>query len=367
MKLRTIAQRNILIAIFSLFAVFAWGQGKINVVFDRTTHDFGTIEEDEGVQTIVFSFVNLSDAPIFIKDIQSSCGCTTPQYSRNDVSPNTIGKIKVGYNPVGRPGEIRKSITVKFANNKETRTVVLYLRGNTLNREDNDTDKFSYTDGNVALRTALIDMGSVLKGNTARKTIEIYNPTDKRIKVDFASVPNNIDIRIDGESSIEPHSSVYASIDYKTSDRDRAGIYSYKIPIKVNRKNASAIEIKATVNDDFTHITTQEFARKPQIWLIPPYLNMGTLKRSKKYSFKTKIENRGSSPLTIDNIVAPEAPFISFGKLKKNVVNASESVELEIVVNTQILDTGTYETYCKVFGNDCESPVTDLYLEFAVE
>ena len=241
MKIRTIAPRNVLIAILSLSAVLAWGQGKINVVFDRTTHDFGTIEEDEGVQTIVFSFVNLSEVPIFIKDVQSSCGCTSPQYSRNDISPNTIGKIKVGYNPVGRPGEIRKSITVKFGNNKETRTVVLYLKGNTLHREDNDTDKFSYTDGNVALRTALIDMGSVLKGNIARKTIEIYNPTDKRIKVDFASIPNNIDIRIDGESSIEPHSSAYVLIDFKTSEKDRAVLYSYKIPINLNIKNTSAI------------------------------------------------------------------------------------------------------------------------------
>ncbi|MGB2513492.1 MAG: DUF1573 domain-containing protein, partial [Flavobacteriaceae bacterium] len=43
--------------------------------FDKTTHDFGTINEGDKVTT-TFSFTNTGDEDLIIVDARGSCGCT---------------------------------------------------------------------------------------------------------------------------------------------------------------------------------------------------------------------------------------------------------------------------------------------------
>ena len=45
--------------------------------FDKTLHDFGTIQEGETVETI-FTFTNSGKSDLIIVDARGSCGCTVP-------------------------------------------------------------------------------------------------------------------------------------------------------------------------------------------------------------------------------------------------------------------------------------------------
>ena len=47
--------------------------------FDKTLHDFGTIQEGETVETI-FTFTNSGKSDLIIVDARGSCGCTVPEY-----------------------------------------------------------------------------------------------------------------------------------------------------------------------------------------------------------------------------------------------------------------------------------------------
>ena len=46
-------------------------------------------------------------------DATASCGCTRPEYPTKPIKPGKKGKVKVTYNPAGRPGEFRKTIKVR--------------------------------------------------------------------------------------------------------------------------------------------------------------------------------------------------------------------------------------------------------------
>jgi hypothetical protein len=76
------------------------------------SYDFGKIPQGKEVHHIFF-VKNLSDKPLAIDNVQASCGCTTPEWSRDSIAPGAITKIKVGYNAAAI-GSFEKTINVQF-------------------------------------------------------------------------------------------------------------------------------------------------------------------------------------------------------------------------------------------------------------
>lgn len=99
------------------FAIFAADNGPV-MTFDEKTYDFGTIKEVDGPVTHSFEFTNTGNEPLVIINVNASCGCTRPEYSKEPIKPGKSGKIKVTFNPAGRPGEFSKDIKVRTNENK---------------------------------------------------------------------------------------------------------------------------------------------------------------------------------------------------------------------------------------------------------
>ncbi len=119
-------KKGILTSIFSLGFAFAFAQGVIT--FETTTHEFGDVKETGGPIAHEFKFKNTGDQPIIISNVQASCGCTTPDWTKTPVAPGQTGLIKAQYNPLGRPGQFNKSLTIS-SNSVEASTVI-FIKGN---------------------------------------------------------------------------------------------------------------------------------------------------------------------------------------------------------------------------------------------
>lgn len=119
------------IALFAMLfvAIAATAQENTIVEFNERTHDFGTVKQEDGDIYTIFTFVNQYAAPITLKSVKTSCGCTTPSYSHEPVAPGATGEIKVKYVASTRPGSFMKSITVVLSNGTEDYTEVLYIKG----------------------------------------------------------------------------------------------------------------------------------------------------------------------------------------------------------------------------------------------
>lgn len=89
--------------------------------FETETIDYGKIERgSEGSR--VFEFTNVGDAPLIIKDIKSTCGCTVPKRPEKPIMPGEKGQIEVSYD-TKRIGGFSKAITV-YSNAKEERKML---------------------------------------------------------------------------------------------------------------------------------------------------------------------------------------------------------------------------------------------------
>ncbi len=58
-----------------------------------------------------------------LENVQASCGCTTPEWSREAILPGATASIKVGYNAYSE-GHFNKTVTI-FYNNGQTKALII--------------------------------------------------------------------------------------------------------------------------------------------------------------------------------------------------------------------------------------------------
>lgn len=85
-------------------------EGKIQ--FKKESIDFGSTKLNKPV-TVKFEFTNISNAPVIIQNAQPSCGCTTPDWTKEPVLPGKKGMIKATYN-ASSLGHQSKTVFVNF-------------------------------------------------------------------------------------------------------------------------------------------------------------------------------------------------------------------------------------------------------------
>ena len=109
---------------------FAPTETGTSVAFDKYKHDFGTIRESDGKISAVFTFINLGDSPLIITKVAASCGCTTPEWTREPVAPGGQGYIKAVYDPTNHIYVFNKSLTV-YSNGNPSK-IALSIQGTTV-------------------------------------------------------------------------------------------------------------------------------------------------------------------------------------------------------------------------------------------
>src|SRR5690606_36662998 len=97
------------------------------ISFDKTTYDYGTVKAGSDGHRF-FTVTNTGDKPLIINDIKASCGCTTPEWSKDPIMPGKTAKIKVGYNTTIK-GVFVKTIEV-FSNDPVNSRSVINIKGN---------------------------------------------------------------------------------------------------------------------------------------------------------------------------------------------------------------------------------------------
>jgi hypothetical protein len=109
-KLRIGAGLTALALIFAA-AGFGLEAKQPKITFKKDSWDFGKIKQgDEPAYEFVFK--NEGDAPLTIKNVETSCGCAAALVSDKRIEPGASGKIKVTFSSRGYSGEVTKYIYV---------------------------------------------------------------------------------------------------------------------------------------------------------------------------------------------------------------------------------------------------------------
>jgi Protein of unknown function (DUF1573) len=111
-------------AIFSLILMLttAFAPSKIEWT-TPTSHYFGLIAYRVDAKH-VFTFRNISNAPLIIDNVRADCSCTASDWDEAPIAPNAVGKITVEYDARKR-GFFKKRLTVWLHGQKQSEKLTI--------------------------------------------------------------------------------------------------------------------------------------------------------------------------------------------------------------------------------------------------
>ncbi len=124
--------KRIVPLILSFFVTLGMMSQTPAITFEKSTHDFGKIKEQDGLANYSFTFKNTGDTPLVINRVHATCGCTTPNWTKEPILPGKSGTITASFNPAGRPGPFIKTISV--FSNAGPNPVTLSIKGDVIPR-----------------------------------------------------------------------------------------------------------------------------------------------------------------------------------------------------------------------------------------
>ena len=97
------------------------------ISFDKTVYEYGNVAVGADGHRI-FVIKNTGDKPLIITRTQASCGCTTPEVTKDPIMPGKTAELKVGYD-TKIAGPFTKIIEV-YSNDAENSRSVITIKGN---------------------------------------------------------------------------------------------------------------------------------------------------------------------------------------------------------------------------------------------
>jgi hypothetical protein len=310
----------VILAIFAGHVVF--GQTKSpNINFEKTAHDFGKIEEAKGAVSIEFKFTNTGGSPIIISNVKASCGCTTPDWTKDPVLPGKSGFVKATYDPKNRPGPFNKTITV--TSNAENATVVLSIKGDVAARPRTIEDDYPQQMGDIRMRSNHLAFTNIKNNTVKTDSLPIVNTGTEPITITFEKVPAHITISSEPKI-LKPGQKGRIVATYDASKVTDWGFVMDRIALILNDKadNNNLLSVSATIEEDFTKMTPEQKANAPKAAFETINIELGTIAANEKKEMEFKFTNTGKSPLLIRKVkaacgctaIAPSETEIAPGK-----------------------------------------------------
>lgn len=95
--------------------------------FSSTVHDFGRVDTRDGAVSCSFSVTNISDEPLNIFAVTTTCSCTNTTWTRTSIAPGESGTISVTFTNDEGPYPFDKTLNVYLSG--LDRPVVLHVKG----------------------------------------------------------------------------------------------------------------------------------------------------------------------------------------------------------------------------------------------
>lgn len=355
------------LAIFLVFLVtshFTFAQFVQELAFSDKTHDFGTINEVDGPVEYEFIFTNTGTNNINVINVNASCGCTTPGWTREEVPPGGTGYIKAKYDPQNRPGPFSKSLTV--TTNGTTERYVLYIKGIVTPRPRTIEDDFPTLMGGIRVKNRGFNLGKVLNNAPVTKEFEIYNASENPIRfLDSTQAPAYITVQV-LPITLEPKTKGNIIITYDTGARNDYGFMSENIVLFTDEAESSrkSFSVYANIEEYFPPMTPEELAQAPKLTFKTHLHDFGRIKQGDVVSTIFLFTNIGKSELNIRKTKATCGCTVS--KPEKSTLSPGESSKLTVTFNSSGR-RGSQQKSVTIFSNDPSAPTQRITIKAFIE
>lgn len=322
--------------------------------FDYETWDFGKIKEVDGPVSHTFRFVNEAGNPIVIERVSTSCGCTTPEYSRRPVASGGSGEITITFDPDYRPGYFSKDVYISSDGGRSRN--VLTVTGEVIPRPRPVEETYPFVAGAGGLRfdKLYLDMGAVEQGEPLSMTIGWANTSPRDIRFGFDLAPADNMVTVNAPETLCTGCKGEMTVTARIPEGGFYGSFSYRL---VPRAEGAPLPLSVTVRgiavDNFSAATPAPVSILPET-----YHYFGKVKSAGSYTHTFRLVNDGQGALVV-RCVEPEKG-VSCSLRAGSVVGAGNACSFNVTLDTTGEEYDVVSRVVRIIVNDPANPVRTL-------
>jgi hypothetical protein len=287
------------IAIFGVTVNAQIAQTKLQL--SATEHDFGTFKEEAGRQTFDFIVTNTGTEPLVIQNVVASCGCTTPEWTKQPIPAGGKGKVTAIYDPANRPGPFSKTLSV-YTNTKPE-VVVLIIKGEVTAHEKTVEELFSFPVGAIRFESNHLAFTNVKKTEKKIRIMQLINTSSAPVKVEFDGLPVHLTLKANPET-LKPGQKGMVEGSYDATKNPGWGNVNDMVKIKLDGIVQENIYFYVSANlvEDFSSLSKEDMLNAPVFKVASTTVELGKIKGSTQNEVEFKFTNDGKSDLVIRHI-----------------------------------------------------------------
>lgn len=363
---------KILLIPLTIFALGSFKAGAQSVFEDKvsfqtTVHNFGDIPSDGGEVSFTFVFKNISEKPVAVYTVNSSCGCTVASWSKEPVLPGKTSEIKAVYKNEDGPVTFDKTLSCYISG--LSKPVILHLRGTCYDSSSSFASRYPVTvnasDGKplVGFKKASFTLRSIAMGRETQDEIEVANLSRKTLKISFIDASQGVS---PGSAEIAPGKVAVIKV-AQSSMEGKWGRNSYYATPQVRDSKdrilakGKPLEFEFFTLEDFSGYTQAEKVLSAKPIFRTSTVFAGELKSSSKpVEVVFEFENVGKKPLIIHKIDCPEGVEC---KKFPSQTNASAKDRITFVFDpSKVKERGEIAPMVTVVTNSPARPLVNLFI-----
>ena len=333
--------------------------------FREEIFDFGAIKEQAGPAVHEFTFINNSTRTIKILKVQASCGCTTPDWTKDAIEPGKSGFIQASFNPIGRPGYFNKSLTV--TTDFDANPITLQIKGQVSVEGETEVVQFQAANGNWKLKSGSFNMGKVFTNDQYTvRDFQVLNGGEKPVTFSGKYIgPAYIKIDVQPKT-LAPGEKGNIKVSYNGKMKGKYGFQSDNVEIFTDDEimSTKSFSIYATLEDEFPQLTAEELAKSPQLRVQYSTLDFGKLRPHTANTREIQFYNTGKKELDIKSLQGNCTCVTA--SAEKTSIKPGESSLIKISLDPQDRK-GALQKSLTIYSNDPQNPVQRITFSGYVE
>lgn len=353
-----------MLSVAGLFAQDFYKEADV-IRFDRKVHDFGDVLIAEGPVSCIFTFTNIGQAPLVIHNVISSCGCTTPEWTREPVKPGATGTIQATFSNDQGPYPFDKTLTVYVGVGSSSldRPVLLRLRGVSHEQKKDLDELFTTHIGNLGLRKTEVSIGYIDQGVVKSDQMQVANLSKGELAVETVVTPGLTITVTPNPIPARSMARLTYTVNPAEMGRTAWGRQQYDATFRLNGRNyPDKLSVSGVIKDNFEKLSKEDIERAGIPVVDRSYFEFGEVKKGATVNATYSIRNKGKNPLTIHHIDGRgDAPAVQT-KLPLTIKPGGKA-EVKVKLDTGALDyQGEVIEVLTVITDAPSKPILNLFI-----
>lgn len=310
--------------------------------------DCGNVIYEQPV-TAKFEMQNMSSNPISIKDVKTSCGCTTVEYPKGQIAPGESFVVNATYDS-RQMGHFFKDIALY--SNASQQPFYLQIRGVVVEEIIDFAGQYPYTIADLNVDRNDVEFDDVNRGDRPVQKINIRNASSKSVSPVVMHLPSYMQAQV-SPTTLQPGRQGTISLILDSKKVRDYGLTQTSVFLGMYPGDKvhpdKEISVSTVLLPAFTEMTETQMQYAPKLGLSAEELNIAFNGKAKKTE-TIIIENLGRSELDISSLQM----FTSGMKVKlnKTKLQSGEQAKLKITVDAKEIKKARSKPRVLMITND---------------